>query len=120
MGAAGWLVGLLLLLPLFALRGLGGGDVKLMAAFGAWLGPGLVLWAAGYGAIAGGVLAVVAALWAGYLRQALANLWLLLTTWQLAGVGAVAGVTLEDTKGPRLAYAVPLTCGLLLTIWLKR
>src|SRR6187402_2302320 len=34
----GWGVGLLMFLPLFALRGIGGGDVKLLAALGAWLG----------------------------------------------------------------------------------
>jgi prepilin peptidase CpaA len=119
-GAAGWAVGVLLLAPLFAARGLGGGDVKLLGAFGAWLGPTLVLWAAAYGAIAGGVLALVVALWAGYLRRALANLRLVLTTWRVGGIRAVAGVTLEDTKGPRLAYAIPLTCGLLVTLWFER
>ena len=39
LAAGGWLVGLLLFLPLFALGGLGAGDVKLLAALGAWLGP---------------------------------------------------------------------------------
>src|SRR6185436_20859653 len=35
----GWVVGLLLFLPFFALGGMGGGDVKLLAALGAWIGP---------------------------------------------------------------------------------
>ena len=35
----GWLLGVVLFFPLFALRGLGAGDVKLLAALGAWLGP---------------------------------------------------------------------------------
>src|SRR4051812_47427772 len=34
----GTLLGLGILLPLYALGGMGGGDVKLMAAIGAWLG----------------------------------------------------------------------------------
>lgn len=38
--AAGWAVGLLLFLPFFALGGLGAGDVKLLAATGAWLASG--------------------------------------------------------------------------------
>ena len=53
----GWCVGLLLFLPFYLLGGMGAGDVKLMAAVGAWLGPVLVFWSGVYGAIAGGVLA---------------------------------------------------------------
>jgi prepilin peptidase CpaA len=45
------------------LGGLGGGDVKLMAAFGALLGPSDILTAAVLGAIAGALLALAAALW---------------------------------------------------------
>ena len=40
--AAGCVVGFLLFLPLFLLGGMGAGDVKLLAAMGAWLGPGAV------------------------------------------------------------------------------
>ena len=36
---AGWAVGVLFFFPMFALGGMGAGDVKLLAAVGAWLGP---------------------------------------------------------------------------------
>src|SRR5512144_1843846 len=35
---AGWLTAIALFFPLFALGGLGAGDVKLLGALGAWLG----------------------------------------------------------------------------------
>ena len=36
---AGMVVGLISLLPLYAIGGMGAGDVKLMAGLGAWMGP---------------------------------------------------------------------------------
>ena len=45
----------------FALRGLGGGDVKLIAALGAWLGPVNALWLGLYAGVAGVVMALVVA-----------------------------------------------------------
>lgn len=39
---AGLALGLVLLLPLYAVGGMGAGDVKLLAGVGAWVGPGLV------------------------------------------------------------------------------
>src|SRR5262249_49681106 len=52
MSVAGWLIGCALFLPLFLLRGMGAGDVKLLAALGAWLGPASVIRVALYGSIA--------------------------------------------------------------------
>lgn len=118
-GVLGWSIGLVLLLPLYALRGMGGGDVKFLAALGAWTGARLVVWTALYGAIAGGVLAIAVALWAGVLRQTLANIGLLTAQWRVAGIGPVQGLTLESSRGPKLPYAIPLTCGLLVALWLK-
>jgi prepilin peptidase CpaA len=117
---AGWSVGLAVFLPIFLLGGLGAGDIKLLAAFGAWIGPGEVIWVALYGAIAGGVFAIALALARGYLRTALRNVYMLLTHWRVAGVGPVAGLTLEGSSGPRLAYALPMAAGLVLTLWLRR
>jgi prepilin peptidase CpaA len=55
----GFALALLLTLPLFALRGLGGGDVKLMAASGAMTGPAAFLVLFAVNAILGGIVALV-------------------------------------------------------------
>lgn len=114
----GTAVGLALFFPLFALRGLGAGDVKLLGALGAWVGPSAIAWTALYGALAGGIMAVVVALVGGYLRTALENVWTLLGFWRFAGIRPLDGMTLATSKGPRLPYALPITTGLVLALWL--
>ena len=117
--AAGWLLGLLLLLPYFALGGMGGGDVKLVAALGAWLGPWETFWLAMYAGIAGGVLGLIVVLKRGYLRRAIANVSNILAYWVYVGVEPVPGMTLESSESPRLAFAVPILAGAMVTLWLK-
>jgi prepilin peptidase CpaA len=58
---AGFAIGLLLMLPGHALGATGAGDVKLMAAVGALVGPATVVNAFLFTAVAGGVLAVAVA-----------------------------------------------------------
>ena len=65
-GALGLFVGALIFILPFALGGLGGGDVKLLAALGAWLGPETVLWLSLYAGVAGGVMALVVSAMYGY------------------------------------------------------
>ena len=117
--AAGWLTGLALFFPFFALRGMGAGDVKLLGALGAWLGPLNVLYLATFAAIAGGIMAIVVVLSHGVLGRTLSNVWLLLTTWRVNGLRPVDGLTLETSRGPKLAYAIPITAGALATLWLR-
>lgn len=50
---SGVVVALLVLFPAFAFKLLGAGDVKLMAAVGAFAGPKLILWAIAYGIVFG-------------------------------------------------------------------
>jgi prepilin peptidase CpaA len=55
---AGTAVGLGLLLPAYAVGGMGAGDVKLLAGVGAWVGGSVTLYAFCVSAIVGGVLAL--------------------------------------------------------------
>jgi prepilin peptidase CpaA len=117
--AAGWAVGLALFLPLFLLRGMGGGDVKLLAALGACLGPATAVWLALWSAVAGGVLALGVSVAHGYSRQAFQNVWGLLSYWRIMGVRPNPALTLETSVAPRLPYSVPIAAGLGVTLWLK-
>jgi prepilin peptidase CpaA len=60
--AIGAALGLILTLPLYGLGGFGGGDVKLVVALGAALGPLALLSALFWVALSGGALAVIAAI----------------------------------------------------------
>ncbi len=116
---AGWIAGCLLFLPWFLLRGMGAGDVKLLAALGAWVGPPTVLWVALYAAVAGGVFAVAVTLVTGYLGTMVRNVWGLLMFWRIAGVQPHPELTLATAAGPRLPYAFPITAGVVAVLWLR-
>lgn len=65
---AGLCVGLALMLPGHLFGATGGGDVKLLAAFGTWLGPVAIATAFVYAALAGGVLALAVTVYRRRLR----------------------------------------------------
>jgi prepilin peptidase CpaA len=66
---AGALVGLITLLPLYAIGGMGAGDVKLMAGLGAWIGPWLALEAFVFSALTGGLIALAMMAYSGELAK---------------------------------------------------
>jgi prepilin peptidase CpaA len=115
----GWAVGIAIFFVPFALGGLGAGDVKLLGAIGAWLGPMNAVWVGLYAGAAGGVLAIFVALTKGYLFQAVGNVGVMLAYWRMHGVRPLPEITLEHSRGPRLAYAVPILAGTMVTLWLK-
>ena len=119
MASAGWVVGLFLFLPLFLLRGLGAGDVKLLAAFGAWLGPQTTVIAALAAAILGGIAALILVLVRGRMLETTLNLQNLVTFWMSAGLRPHPALVLGCTDTVRLAYALPITAGALATLWLQ-
>ena len=105
------------LFPFFALGGMGAGDVKLLAALAAWLGPATQsIWRSSRRSQAES-LALVFALLRGYTRQAFSNIWLMLMHWRVVGPRPVPGLTLRDGRAPRLAYAMPIAVGALCTLW---
>jgi prepilin peptidase CpaA len=115
----GWLLGIALFFPFFALGGLGAGDVKLLGALGAWLGPGPIVFVALYSTLVGGVIALVVALNSGYLSRALRNIKLLVTFWMTVGFKPAEELTLAGADAPRVAYAVPMLAGLVMTLWTR-
>ncbi|WP_043344383.1 A24 family peptidase [Cupriavidus basilensis] len=112
--ASGWLTGFALFLPLYLLRGMAAGDVKLMAAVGAWLGAPMAFEIALATFVAGGVWALALTLWRGRLGQLRRNL-----AWMLTSFGQVRP-TLTQDSGARnasswsvgsLPYGVAIAAG---------
>lgn len=112
----GTLIGFVVLLPLYMLRAMGAGDVKLMAAVGAFLGPAQIAGAALLTFIAGGVFSIVAALFSRSLPRVLTNLRVM---GLVAVSGRASGMSLRDVQTTgRLPYAIAIATGTALQIWL--
>jgi prepilin peptidase CpaA len=122
-GLFGLLTGLAVFMPMYALRTLGAGDVKLLAMVGAWLGVQGVLYAALWTLLAGGVLALGAALATGALRQVLCNLRFMVTSTVInARTGGGAAVQAPARTTGRLPYALAIACGTAIEVgrhWLR-
>ena len=112
----GAVAGFAFLLPLYLLRAMGAGDVKLMAAVGAFLGPLPVVGAALLTFVSGGVLSLIVALWSKSMSRVLNNLRLM---GMVAFTGRAAGVALRDVETTgRLPYALAIAVGTGLQLWL--
>jgi prepilin peptidase CpaA len=101
----GFIVGLLLMLPGHLIGATGAGDVKLFAAIGTLIGPGPIVMAFVYTALAGGALAIVIALRRRLLRETFERAATLLRTGG-ANVGEIERVTVN-----RFAYAPAIAIG---------
>lgn len=119
--AEGLAVGLIAFLPLYAMRAMGAGDVKLMAMAGAFLGPASAVGAVLTVLIAGGVLSLAAALKNRSMQRMLSNMRLLMTH---ALVGASTGTTVTLDAIPltagKVPYAVAIAAGTIIHLWLVR
>ena len=102
--ASGFGVGFALFFPMFALGGMGAGDVKLLAALGAWLGPAAAAWTALYAAMAGGVMAVALAVARGVLSATASRTWVCsLASGEWRDPRPMDGMTLATSKSPTAA-----------------
>jgi prepilin peptidase CpaA len=108
----GLVVGLLVMLPGYVFGATGAGDVKLLAAAGTVLGPGGVIWAFLYTAVAGGAIALAVAAWRGRVRNTVDNM-----LWLVATRGANAPAIECTHANNRFAYAPAIAVGTLLAAW---
>jgi prepilin peptidase CpaA len=109
----GMIVGLALLLPAYAIGGMGAGDVKLLAGVGAWIGTMDTLYAFCVSAVVGGVIAILMVL---YRRAWSKHYYQFLTIWnemvtirdpeQLATIAAERKSTML-----LLPYGIPIAIG---------
>ncbi len=111
-GLQGMGLGLLFFLPLYALRAMGAGDVKLMAMVGAFLGSQHVVGAVLATLVAGGVMAVVMTIRHRAFRRLIDNLRLMLT----GSMVRMASGRLPVPEPPaasvgKLPYAVAIAVG---------
>ena len=107
----GLMVGLLLMLPGHVIGATGAGDVKLMAAIGAVVGPDLALRAFLYSAVAGGVFAIAVATRRGVLATTLQD------TTRLVTEPAMARQAIESSsRANRFAYGPAIAVGTLVSV----
>jgi len=115
-GPGGLLAGGGIFLALYLLRTLGAGDVKLMAAVGAWVGLTSVVQAALYSAIVGGVCALAVALYRGRFRQTMANVGDLVRHHAAMGAEVHPTLNLENPEAQRFPYGVAIFGGTLVLL----
>ena len=104
----GLALGLAALLPMYALRLMGAGDVKLLAMVGAFAGAGQILTIALVTLVAGGVLALAFAAWQGTLRRVLGNACQMMVFSGLTALTGSIAVAPADAASGRLPYALAI------------
>jgi prepilin peptidase CpaA len=112
--ALGCAAGLLLMLPGHVIGATGAGDVKLMAAIGAILGPSMVFSAFLATAVAGGIFAVMVALRRGRLHATLDG------TRQLIASPTQGKQAVESAgRSNRFAYGPAIAVGTLIAVLMR-
>lgn len=113
---AGTTVGMLTLLPAYAIGGMGAGDVKMMAAIGAWVYCEAVFYGFCVGTIVGAVLAVIMIIAAGDARKHFRQFFYILNE-----IGTIKDpeqlaklATARKTKMRLLPYGIPMAIGTVL------
>jgi prepilin peptidase CpaA len=102
-------LGLAVFGPLYLMRAIGAGDVKLIAALGAILGPQSLVGVLIYCAIAGGVMSAVLLARKGLLQSSFANL--LINPLHISRSGAKAPYGVAIASGVYLSMLLPSVIG---------
>ena len=105
----------------YVVGGMGGGDVKLIAAVGACAGLSHLAAILITTALAGGAIAMLLAVATGRLPQTLANVFKLLAHHGTSGLQPHPDLNLANAQSPRLPYGVAIATGTVMAasaVWL--
>jgi prepilin peptidase CpaA len=112
-GLIGMAMGLACLLPLYAVGGMGAGDVKLMAGIGAWLGWQITLESFMVSVVVGAIMAVLMVLFRGTWKKHYENFLTIFSEWvvirnpyELSRIAAERKPTMA-----LLPYGIPICIG---------
>jgi prepilin peptidase CpaA len=124
----GTFLGCALLIPVYAIGGMGAGDVKMTMGFGSWIGAfygvntgadvdatSIIFWAFCWGVLVGGVIGLVMILARGQFQQNAQHLREILgDMFKSSGIGEIADkANNRRPRWHRLPYGVPLCIGFL-------
>jgi prepilin peptidase CpaA len=112
-GLLGMVVGLACLLPLYAVGGMGAGDVKLMAGIGAWLGVTITFYSFCVTVVAGAIIALGMVLYKNSFHKHYANFVMLWTEWfSVRDPRELAKIAAERKSSMfLLPYGIPICIG---------
>ena len=102
---------------LAAMGGMGMGDVKLLAAIGAWIGPGQLMLALVITGLAGGVMALGWALIGGFAGDLLKGSGDLLLGWRKRGTVTPPELKLSNPLARKMPYAPAIAIGTLISFF---
>jgi prepilin peptidase CpaA len=106
---AGFAVAVLAFVVPVTLRVVGAGDLKLVAAIGALMGPAFVLWTILLGAVIGGLIAIVVLVSRRQLTPVLVG----------AGLDLMSRTVPVASTGLKLPYAIPIALGAALSMLVR-
>ena len=122
-GGLNWLAGVAVafacFIPLYILRGMAAGDVKLMMAVGGFLGCPLIITAVAYSYMAGGVIAIAYVLFKGRFRLLVQNLYSLMIDQFIkttSGVDVYDGKVIKQSVG-QMPFALAIAIGTFATLF---
>jgi len=117
----GTFIGMMLLMPIYAIGGMGAGDVKMQMGFGAWIGAfygyskgsWIIVFSFCIAAVVGGILALLMMAWRGNVKRNLENTRSILRDWvSSASVGDIADkAAIRKPTLQLLPYGIPLCIG---------
>ena len=124
-GGFNWLAGVAVafacFIPLYLLRGMAAGDVKLMMAVGGFVGYPFVFTTVGYSYMAGGAIAICYVLFKGRFKQLMQNLYSLIFDQFIkttSGVDVYDGKVIKKSVG-QLPFAVAIAVGTFIALYLN-